>query len=125
MVNGFNNYPIILPNYLQIKEKIFSYKFDRYHKCLYYLLKIGIFKKCYGDEDWVRNSRSDHLVHGLNIRGISIDVPHDYLYYHTSYKIKIMNLHTNIQKIFYETDKIITKIIVFGNEGFYDYIIDE
>ncbi|KII68896.1 hypothetical protein RF11_03802 [Thelohanellus kitauei] len=42
--------PTMFSSEFQLHEKIYSFKFDKFKKCVYFLVKEGIMRKCYGSK---------------------------------------------------------------------------
>lgn len=117
--NSVFKYPVNIPQILQNRQKIISYFFDRYNKCLYYLLVNGLFRKCYNSVESLGSADLEIIIPGKELKGFTFDAEHDYLYYFTKSNIHILNMINGVQKTFYTTNRTIISLAVFSNAGFY------
>lgn len=106
-----------IPNNLQIDKQIRQYKFDRYKKCVYFLLENGIYRKCYSDSDSINKNILQQILFSRNIKGFQLESAHDFMYIFNKHQIIVIKLSMGVRKTIYKTNRIIYSINIFPQFG--------
>ncbi|KII68910.1 hypothetical protein RF11_03818 [Thelohanellus kitauei] len=94
--------PTMFSSEFQLDEKIVNFKFDKFKKCMYLLVKEGIMRKCYGSTKELNRSHI-LIIQDHKIKGMDLDPSNHYLYYHDKHKITVTNLKTLVKCTIYST----------------------
>lgn len=116
---NFSETPFSLPVELQIDRKIIDYQIDRYKKCVYYLVEIGILRKCFGGDHFWPNFEEEFILYKTKIKGMFLDVMANYLYYFKFGAVFVLNLDNRREKTICLSKYIIEKMAIFPKFGFY------
>ncbi|KII71471.1 Low-density lipoprotein receptor-related protein [Thelohanellus kitauei] len=105
-IDLINKGPTIFSSDLQLDERILDFKFDKFRKCIYYHVKNGIIRKCYGNK---REIAKPHIfiIRDITIMGIDLDYMNHYLFYFTKHEIMAVNLKTFVKTIIHKTQNFI------------------
>ncbi|KII65282.1 hypothetical protein RF11_02702 [Thelohanellus kitauei] len=94
--------PTMFSSDLQLNEPILNFKFDKFNKCVYYHVKNGIIRKCYGNKREL--SKPPFLIiKDITIMGMDLDPLNHYLFYFNKHGIIVVNLGSLIRTTIYQT----------------------
>ncbi|KII65737.1 hypothetical protein RF11_04369 [Thelohanellus kitauei] len=98
--------PTMFSEDLQLDDKILDFKFDKFRKCVYYHVKNGIFRKCYGNKEQIAKPPI-LLIEDITIMGIEFDYMNHDLFYFSKHEIKALNLKSLVKTTVYITKNFI------------------
>ncbi|KII74144.1 hypothetical protein RF11_01796 [Thelohanellus kitauei] len=94
--------PTMFSSEFQLHEKIYSFKSDKFKKCMYLLVREGIMRKCYGSKIELNRSRI-LIIQDHKIKGMDLDPSNHYLYYYDKHQITVTDLKTLVKSTIYST----------------------
>ncbi|KII65740.1 hypothetical protein RF11_04372 [Thelohanellus kitauei] len=106
----------------QLKERILDFKFDKFNKCVYYHVKIGIIRKCYGNKEQIAKPPL-LFIEDITIMGIDFDYMNLYLFYFSKHEITAIHARSLVKTSIYKTEHFIRYLKLDVSRQYYVFKI--